>query len=58
VTEPLSLELSDFCRAITTGSEPCSHAQLGLDVVRIIEAVDSSLEREGARVEVGLPVAP
>jgi predicted dehydrogenase len=55
-TEPLSLELADFCRAVREGTTPCSHAQLGLDVVRIIEAVDASLEQQGARVEVGAHV--
>jgi predicted dehydrogenase len=55
-TEPLSLELADFCNAVRTGSQPCSHAELGLDVVRIIEAVDASLEQQGARVEVGAHV--
>jgi predicted dehydrogenase len=42
-SEPLSLELADFSRAIRTGAEPRSHARLGLDVVRMIEAVDRSL---------------
>jgi predicted dehydrogenase len=50
--EPLFLELGDFCAAIRTGSVPRSTKELGLEVVRIIEAVDTSLEREGARVEV------
>jgi predicted dehydrogenase len=54
--EPLGLELEDFVHAIRTGSEPRSSAQLGLEVVRMIEAVDSSLARR-QRVEVatGLP---
>jgi predicted dehydrogenase len=50
--EPLLLELADFCAAIRTGGVPRSSAELGLDVVRMIEAVDGSLERRGARVEV------
>jgi predicted dehydrogenase len=49
--EPLALELADFCTAIRTGSEPRSGCDLGLEVVRIIEAVDASLEENGARVE-------
>jgi predicted dehydrogenase len=53
VTEPLSLELADFCNSIRTGGQPCSNAGLGLDVVRIIEAVDRSLGEQGARVGVG-----
>jgi predicted dehydrogenase len=51
--EPLQLEMTDFCRSILTGSTPRSSPQLGLDVVRIIEAVDASLCQEGARVAVG-----
>ena len=50
--EPLELELADFSAAIRSGAAPRSSAQLGLDVVRMIEAVDSSLERNGARVGV------
>jgi predicted dehydrogenase len=41
--EPLSLELTDFCTAIRTGSTPRSSAELGLEVVRIIEGVCDSL---------------
>ena len=50
--EPLSLELADFCRCIREGGRPRSPAKLGIDVVRIIEAVDTSLRRNGAVVEV------
>jgi predicted dehydrogenase len=52
--EPLLLELEDFCKAVTTGSTPRSSWQIGLDVVRVVEAVDQSLAREGARVPVVL----
>ena len=48
--EPLSLELTDFCAAIREGSTPRSSAELGLEVVRIIEAVCDSLAADGARV--------
>jgi predicted dehydrogenase len=44
-TEPLRLELADFCRAIS-GAEPRSSAALGLDVVRIAEAVDQALDAD------------
>jgi predicted dehydrogenase len=59
VTEPLSLELADFCAAVRTGSTPRSPAELGLDVVRMIEAVERSLAQDGARVavEAAVPVA-
>jgi predicted dehydrogenase len=53
VVEPLALELEDFCASIRLGSEPRSSATLGADVVRIIETVDTSLERSGAQVPVG-----
>jgi predicted dehydrogenase len=55
VAEPLYLELSDFCSAIASGTVPRSSAALGLDVVTMIEAVDASLARNGARVEVRQP---
>ena len=51
-TEPLLDEMEDFCRAIRTGTEPRSSSTIGLEVVRIIEAVDDSLARGGARVEI------
>jgi predicted dehydrogenase len=47
--EPLFLELSDFCAAIRSGGQPRSSAELGVEVVRIIEAVDASLSAAGAR---------
>ncbi len=49
--EPLQLEMADFCRSIHTGAVPRSSAQLGVEVVRMIEAVDASLDAHGARVE-------
>ena len=52
--EPVYDELRDFCDAIILGTKPRSSAQLGLDVVRTIEAVDASLAGGGARI----PVAP
>jgi predicted dehydrogenase len=51
--EPLALELRDFCNAINEGREPRSSAMLGLEVIRVIEAVDRSLESGGASVAVG-----
>jgi predicted dehydrogenase len=53
VAEPLRLELEDFARAIETGSTPQSSRELGLEVVRMIEAVDMSLAQNGAKVDVG-----
>ena len=45
--------------AIETSSPPRSSSLLGLEVVRMIEAVDASLEANGSRVqlsETALPV--
>jgi predicted dehydrogenase len=50
VAEPLSLELADFCRAIRSGSEPRSNGAVGLDVIRVVEAAEQSVEAGGARV--------
>jgi predicted dehydrogenase len=48
--EPLQLELADFCRAIQDGTTPRSSAQLGIEVVRMVEGVDASLAAGGSRV--------
>jgi predicted dehydrogenase len=50
--EPLSLELQDFVRAIRTGVTPRSHARLGLDVVRALEAANMSLRAGGHPVRI------
>ncbi len=42
-TEPLGLEVADFCAAILDGIPPRSSPQIGLDVIRTIEAVERSL---------------
>jgi predicted dehydrogenase len=54
--EPLSLELKDFASSIKTGQAPRSHAHLGLQVVRALEAAEHSLRRGGEPVE--LPGSP
>jgi predicted dehydrogenase len=51
--EPLLVELADFCNAIRSGTAPRSDAHLGLEVVRMIEAVDRSLAAGGGRVATG-----
>lgn len=50
--EPLRLEVEDFVGAIREGREPRSSATLGLDVVRLIEATERSLEFNSAPVSV------
>src|SRR2546421_8614673 len=41
--EPLHLECEDFARAIRTGSQPRAHGQVGLEVVRVLAAVEEAL---------------
>jgi predicted dehydrogenase len=48
--EPLGLELADFAQAIRTGSRPRSHAELGVEIVRILEAAHASLRSSGRPV--------
>jgi predicted dehydrogenase len=50
--EPLRLEVEDFVNAIRHGREPRSSAQIGLQVVRMIEATEASLEYNAAPVPV------
>ncbi len=50
--EPLRLEVEDFVGAIQDRREPRSTAELGLDVVRLIEATELSLEYNSAPVPV------
>jgi protoporphyrinogen oxidase/predicted dehydrogenase len=50
-TEPLSIEIADFAAAIRGEGKLVSSAEVGLDVVRTVEAVDRSL------VEGGRPVS-
>jgi predicted dehydrogenase len=45
--EPLGLELADFARSIHTGQRPRSHAELGYEIVAVIEAAETSLRRGG-----------
>ena len=54
-SEPLCQEMADFCRAILTGSTPESSSELGIEVVKMIEAVDESFEQNGSRVRVSQP---
>ncbi len=56
--EPLALELQDFARAILTGADPTSHAQLGVDVVTAMEAIELSLARGGEPVNIAIAEAP
>ncbi len=55
-SEPLSVELKDFCQAIRRDVQPRSSGLVGLEVVRMMEAVDRSLARNGDSVELDEPV--
>jgi predicted dehydrogenase len=55
--EPLLLELRDFCRAIQNGAHPRSSSLVGLEVVRMMEAVDHSLERGSEKVACDGPLS-
>jgi len=56
--EPLQIEMADFCAAVRTGSMPRSSALVGVEVVRMIEAVDASLDSSGARVALAATALP
>ncbi len=49
--EPLRLMVEDFVQAVTTGSTPVSNAAFGLQVVRILDAADRSIQKGGAEVQ-------
>jgi protoporphyrinogen oxidase/predicted dehydrogenase len=57
-TEPLSLELADFGAAIREGTQLISSPEVGLDVVRTVEAVDRSLSQGGIPVSVTGSIEP
>jgi predicted dehydrogenase len=54
-TEPLRLECEDFARAIRTGQPPRASGEVGLEVVRILSSVQTTLfEQERQRIETRL----
>lgn len=53
--EPLRLEVEDFAASIRDGRQPRSNAALGVDVVRLIEATELSLEYNSAPVPFDAP---
>jgi predicted dehydrogenase len=56
--EPLSLECAEFVECIRTGREPLTGGRHALDVVRVLEGAQRSLDGGGGRVvlsEVGAP---
>jgi predicted dehydrogenase len=55
--EPLRLQLADFTSAIAAGHAVRSTPELGIEVVRMIEAVDASLAAGGARISLAKTAA-
>lgn len=51
LSEPLAAELSHFLECCKTGATPRSDGQNGLEVVRVLEAVDASMNAGGTPVE-------
>ena len=51
-SEPLRNQVKHFLTCITEHQQPLSDGSNGLEVVRVMEAIDLSMERNGAPVEV------
>lgn len=54
--EPLGIEVQHFLDCCRSGEAPRSDGRAGLAVVRVLEAVDESMEAGGAPVEIDLGV--
>ncbi len=50
-TEALEYVCQDFVQSIQTGRQPLSDGQVGLDVVRLLEAAQQSMDKSGATVD-------
>ncbi len=55
--EPLRAEIVHFAESIMNGTTPRSDGQVGLRIVRILEAASQSLAEDGAKVMMSQPVA-
>lgn len=51
--EPLRVECEHFVECVRRGQRPLTDAQQGREVVRILEAADNSMAREGVAVRMG-----
>ncbi|PLS67557.1 MAG: oxidoreductase [Cyanobacteria bacterium M5B4] len=49
-SEPLKNQCKHFVECVMTGTHPQTDAQAGLDVVRVMQAIDRSLDQNGAPV--------
>jgi predicted dehydrogenase len=50
MTEALSLMAYDFVNAVTKGTQPISDFNIGLDVVKILEAAQRSIKQKGTEI--------
>jgi predicted dehydrogenase len=55
-TEPLRLECAHFIECLRTGARPHTDGAAGVRVVTVLEALQTSLERDGAPVPVSAPL--
>ncbi len=51
--EPLALECDHFLDCVRTGLRPLSDGRNGLNVLRVLQAAQASLEQNGRPVEIG-----
>ena len=51
-SEPLRIECEHFIESVCTGQRPRTDGQAGLEVVRVLEACQRSLEADGAWMEI------
>ncbi len=56
-SEPLLVECQAFVDAVRTGAEPVASGAEGLQVVEVLDALQRSLDADGAPVRLGDPVA-
>jgi predicted dehydrogenase len=52
-SEPLRNECSHFLECITQGIHPLTGGNEGREVVQVMQAIEHSIERQGARIEMG-----
>lgn len=52
LSEPLKEQVKHFVECIKNGQQPLSDGQMGLDVVRVLEAMDLSISWDGVPVEI------
>lgn len=52
VTEPLIAEVGHFLDCIKRGNQPISSGELGLDVLKILEAANKSLKKGGKLIDI------